>query len=31
MEDFDEAEEHNEEDLADLGDHFAKINLVSHI
>jgi len=31
MDDFDEAEEMNEEDLAELGDHFAKINLVKHI
>lgn len=27
MEDFDEAEEMNEEDLAELGDSFANINL----
>jgi hypothetical protein len=27
MEDFDEAEEMNEEDLVDLGDSFAQINL----
>lgn len=27
MEDFDEAEEMNEEDLLELGDSFAKINL----
>ena len=31
MDDFDEAEEMNEEDLAELGDEFAKINLVKHI
>jgi hypothetical protein len=27
MEDFDEAEEQNEEDLVELGDAFAQINL----
>lgn len=31
MDDFDEAEEANEEDLIELGDYFAKINLVKHI
>lgn len=31
MEDFDEAEEANEEDLVELGDHFANINLIKHI
>lgn len=31
MEDFDDAEEANEEDLADLGDHFAKVDCMKHI
>ena len=31
MDDFDDAEEANEEDLMQLGDHFAKVNLVNHI
>jgi hypothetical protein len=31
MEDFDDAEEANEEDLVDLGDEFAKIDIVNYV
>lgn len=31
MDDFDEADEANEEDLVELGDHFATVNLETHI
>jgi hypothetical protein len=31
MDDFDEADEMNEDDLIQLGDEFAKIDLMDHI